>query len=542
MVHSSEGLQKDIQPVLQTLEKADIVRRIWAKDHTVWKPAPNEITDRLGWLTVLPEMQSRLAELRTFAEDIRREGFRHVILLGMGGSSLGAEVFRRTFTRAGGFPELIVFDSALPESVLDLTRRLDPERTLFIVSSKSGSTIELVCLTEYFWKWAASTVGESGAGARFAAITDPGTPLERLASERGFRRTFLNPADIGGRYSVLSYFGLVPAMLMGLNCGVLLDRAGRMAEACRAGQPLGGNPGAWLGAVIGGMAERRKDKLTLITSPKIGPFGLWLEQLLAESLGKEGRGVVPVAGEPLVGADRYGEDRLFVCLRLEGDENASVDEAVGALRSSGRPVIIIRLADPYDLGAEFFRWEFATAVAGAVMGVQPFNQPNVQQAKDATHRVLAEFSRRGRLPPPENGEELNRLFEKLETRGRYLGIMAFVPESHHADRALGGLRRRVVERYGAATIAGYGPRYLHSSGQLYKGGPDTGVFLQFTLDHAPDVPIPGKPYTFGVLADAQAIGDFETLRALGRPVSAVRLPAGTAEEIGQAIAAMPIKS
>lgn len=528
-----------IQPFLKALEKSDIIRRIWARDHTVWKPSPSEITDRLGWLTIVPEMQSRLPEIEAFAADIRRDGFRKVVLLGMGGSSLAPEVFRRTFAPAPGFPELIVFDSSLPESVLEITRNLDPERTLFIVSSKSGTTIELVCLMEHFWRWASTALGEKRAGGTFVAITDPGTPLAKLAGERGFRRTFLNPPDIGGRYSVLSYFGLVPAALMGIKANQLLDRAGGLAEACRPSQPLAENPGAWLGAAIGGMAVGGKDKLTIMTSPQIGPFGLWLEQLIAESLGKEGKGVVPVADEPLAGTDRYGDDRLFVYLRLESDDNAPTDEAAQTLRSSGRPVIVLPLDDTFDLAGEFFRWEFATAVAGAVIGVHPFNQPNVQQAKDATNRVLAAYSEKGKLPPHGEGEGLVRLFQRLG-KGRYLAIMAYVPESPPVDRALTELRRRVLERYGVATIAGYGPRYLHSTGQLYKGGPDTGVFLQLTLDHAVDVPVPGKPYTFGTLADAQAIGDFQTLRALGRPVASIKLPSGTAEEIGRAIAAIPI--
>ena len=534
MSELGERFSEEIQPFLRALEAQNIVPRIWAKDHTVWKPTPREITDRLGWLTIVPEMQSRIGEIEAFAAEARRNGFQRVVLLGMGGSSLAPEVFRRTFAGAPGLPEFIVLDSILPETVLELTGRIDPSRTLFIVSSKSGTTIEIVCLLEYFWSLVAAAVGERHAGARFVAITDPRTPLAQIGAERAFRRVFPNPPDIGGRYSVLSYFGLVPAVLMGMDIGLLLERAGRMVEASAAGRPIAENAGAWLGAAIGGMALKGKDKLTLLASPKIRAFGLWLEQLIAESLGKEGKGIVPVAEEPLVGADRYDDDRLFVYLRMEGDRNAPVDKAVESLRSSGHPVIVLPLRDTYDLGAEFFRWEFATAMAGAVLGVHPFNQPNVQQAKDATNRVLAASCERGNMSESSEGET-DRLFEKLG-RGQYFAVLAYLPESPPVDEALAQLRRRVLARYRVATMSGYGPRYLHSAGQLHKGGPDTGVFLQFTMRHAADVPIPGKPYTFGALADAQALGDLQTLRELGRPVATVNLPSGTPDEIARHIA------
>ena len=512
----------DVETALEDFRQRNLVGRIWQKDHTVWKPDPKEITDRLGWLTVTDMMGEQVPALEAFANEVREAGFRHVVLLGMGGSSLGPEVLRQTFGSRSGYPELLVLDSTVPAWIQAVTDSVDLERTLFLVSSKSGGTIETLSGYRHFRELVERAVGAKKTGEHFVAITDPGTPLERLARDERFRRVFLNPSDIGGRYSVLSYFGLVPAVLIGLDVATLLERAGRMREGCVASVPLHDNPGAWLGAVLGTLAANGHDKLTLVTSPSISSFGLWVEQLIAESTGKEGRGIVPVAGEPLVAPASYADDRLFVYLRLDGDDNAAPDAAVEALQSTGQPVVRLDLKDRYDLGAEFFRWEFATAVAGAHLGIHPFDQPNVQGAKDQTSRVLQEYRASGGLPQPEAADSLNGLLSQAGP-GSYLAIMAYIHPMPEVEQALGKLRRTVTDRHRIATTVGYGPRFLHSTGQLHKGGPETGLFLQLVEEHTGDLPIPGEPYTFGVLADAQALGDFQELQAFARPVARNRL-------------------
>ncbi len=343
-----------------------------------------------------------------------------------------------------------------------------------------------------------------------------------MARERGFRRAFLNPSDIGGRYSVLSYFGLVPAVLMGVDINALLDRADCMREGCASCVPIHENPGAWLGAAISAIAVKGRNKLTLVTSPSVDTFGLWAEQLIAESLGKQGKGIVPVAGEPLVAPNFYGDDRIFVYLRVEEDDNAATDAAIERIKLSGQPVVRLDLRDKYDLGAEFFRWEFAIAVAGSILGIHPFDQPDVQAAKDMTESVLQQFEASGVLPQTEATAAPEKLLSEVRS-GDYLAIMAYVQQTPEIDLALDALRRKVMERHRVATTLGYGPRFLHSTGQLHKGGPDTGQFLQLTAGHSEDVSIPGKAYTFGVLADAQSLGDLRALQSAGRRVASVRL-------------------
>ena len=521
-----------IDATLSELQHRDLVERIWQRDHTVWKPDPTEISDRLGWLNVTDSMCEQFPALQAFAQDVRDDGFRHVVLLGMGGSSLGPEVIRQTFGSAPGFPELLVLDSTVPSAVQAVTEGIDPAKTLFLVSSKSGTTTEPLAFYSYFRGLVEEAVGKDKAGRHFVAITDPGTSLEKMAREHGFRRVFPNPPDIGGRYSVLSYFGLVPAALVGVDIPGLLDSADRMRKQCASSVPNHDNPGAWLGATMGTMARQGRDKLTLVTSPSISSFGLWVEQLIAESTGKEGRGIVPVAGEPLVDPASYGDDRLFVYLRLEGDDNADTDAAIAALQSSGQPVVRLELRDIYDLGAEFFRWEFATAVAGAILGIHPFDQPNVQQAKDGTVRGLQEHRASGRLPQAEADSSLAGLLSAAGT-GDYVAIMAYVRQTPETDRTLEDLRRRIIGRHHIATTLGYGPRFLHSTGQVHKGGPDSGLFLQLTVDHQNDTPVPGESYTFGVLAEAQALGDLKVLQALGRRVARIRLPSEDAPEIAR---------
>ncbi len=524
-VASSLPDNQAINRTLEELENSHAIERIWTRDHTLWKSSPTEIENRLGWLTVLDQMQDGLSDLRTFAQAAREARTTDVVLLGMGGSSLGPEVLRCTFGSSKDAPRLWVLDSTVPGWVRQVTNAIQPTRTLFLVASKSGGTIEVMSLFAHFWALIHGTKGNRG-GAQFVAITDPGTGLEQLARERGFWRTFTNQPDIGGRYSVLSYFGLVPAALLGLDVGKLLTRALAMRESCRHTSSPKDNPGAALGGTMAALARDGRDKVTLLTSPALNSFGLWVEQLLAESTGKEGTGLVPVAGEPLASAAAYGADRAFVALRLKGDRNAALDRSVTALQRAGHPVFHLTLTDRYDVGGEFFRWEFATAIAGHVLGIHPFDQPNVQESKDNTSRVLKEVETQGRLPSlPEltPKQALTQLLEQAAPN-RYLAILAYTTPTPQVEAALRALRKAVMLRHHMATTAGYGPRYLHSTGQLHKGGPNTGLFLELVDSMKPDVPVPDKFYTFGTLAQAQAIGDLQSLHTHQRP--AVRIALG----------------
>ena len=516
-----------VESGLSGLKSRRVISRIWSGDHTVWKSDPTEISNRLGWLTVTDAMREQTPAMQALAQEVRDAGIRYVVLLGMGGSSLGPEVLRQTFGSAPGYPELIVLDSTVPGWVQSVTDAIDPAHTLFLVSSKSGSTTEPNMFYAYFRGLVEKAAGKDGAGQHFIAVTDAGTSLEKLAIDQGFRRVFANPPEIGGRYSVLSYFGLVPATLIGLVLSKLIDRADRMREETFSNVTVQENPGAWLGAVMGVLAQQGRDKLTLVTSPSIGSFGLWVEQLIAESTGKEGLGIIPVAGEPLTSPNHYGGDRLFVYLRLDGDNNDESDRAVQAIQESGQPLVRLNLMDKYDVGAEFFRWEMATAVAGSILGINPFDQPNVQAAKDMTDSVLGQFERSGELPPMEASSSLGDLLSQGGP-GDYLVIMAYIRQTPQVDQALDDLRRKVTARHGIATTMGYGPRFLHSTGQLHKGGPGSGLFLQLTGEHAHDLTIPGAPYTFGVLADGQAVGDLRALLASLR--RAVRVDLGTNPE------------
>ncbi len=493
-------LAERVDQRLATMRTEDIVERIWAGDHTVWKPDPTEISDRLGFLTVADRARAEAADLANFAADVVAAGYTDAVLLGMGGSSLAPEVLRTTLGRADGALELHVLDTTDPEQILDLEAQLDLAKTLFIVASKSGGTIEPNSQFAYFWE-------RIPDGAHFIAITDPGTSLEALGREHGFRRVFNAQPDIGGRYSALSAFGMVPAALIGADIAQLAMRAQEMFEACR-NSVAHENPGALLGAVMGEAALGGRDKLTLVLPDEMRSFGYWVEQLIAESTGKEGTGILPVEGEPLGGPDVYGDDRLFVALGEHAD--------LAALEAAGHPVVRLPYCDAAQLPAEFARWEFATAVAGHVLGIQPFDQPNVQEAKDATDRVLAEP-----VPPPATGS-LARLLSSLGS-GDYLALLAYLPRTGESQAILQSLRTRLRDRYRVATTVGFGPRFLHSTGQLHKGGPTSGAFVQIVREDPVDAEIPGKPYSFSQLKTAQAQGDLESLVARGRRVARVGL-------------------
>jgi glucose-6-phosphate isomerase len=598
------GYKSKVEAALQRLEREGLTGRIWAKDASVWKSdAAHQkiINNSLGWLGVARGMNERVDVLEAFAKEVRDAGFTHLMLLGMGGSSLGPEVFRRTFGKLEGSPELLVLDTTDPDTIAAFESRLDLERTLFIVSSKSGTTIEPLSFYKYFYDRVRSVKGER-AGENFVAITDPDTLMERMARDDKFRRIFRNPADIGGRYSVLSCFGLVPFALMGGDTRELLRRVVAMLDLCTAGVPASDNEGARLGVIIGTLAGAGRDKLTLVADERLASLGLWIEQLIAESTGKEGKGVVPVAGETLAAPDAYGNDRLFVSIEM-GEASAETERKLKALETAGHPVVRRRLKDALDLGAEFFVWEFATAAAGALLAIDPFDQPNVQESKDNTNALLEEFKSSGALPEqtllasendlkiygaqgsatkdsPATGASnsssisnsssalkstsaansslaknsssasgksslsksspsaatpatLASVIDDLIARvkaGDYIALLAYIQETDAHDAALQEIRTSLRDVLHVATTTGYGPRFLHSTGQLHKGGADNGVFIQLTDRDATDLKIPDEPYTFSVLKQAQALGDFSSLASRNR--RAIRFDLGADAEAG----------
>jgi len=500
-----------------------VVKRVWDHDPDLWKPDDakhaKEISERLGWLDVVDWTRQSMPEIQKVVDDVRKDGITDVVVLGMGGSSLAPEVLRRSFGKQQGHATLHVLDTTDPVAVKTLTGSLNPLKTLFIVSSKSGGTVETLSHFAHFHE-VVRAAGAEQPGRHFVAITDPGTSLGRLATQHGFRHVFENRPDIGGRYSALSFFGMVPAALAGIDAQKLLDRAAKMVAQCRPEvyPPL--NSGLVLGTAMGLLHGVGRDKVTILAPPAIESFGLWAEQLIAESTGKEGRGLIPIAGEPVGDPAVYGGDRLFVALRI-GD-NLEFDRAVEALEKSDQPVVTLLLGDLYDLGAEFFRWEFAVAVAGASLQIDPFDQPNVQESKDNTKHVLDTWLRDGSLPPPENASagEVRALVDQA-AHGDYVALMAYVTPTDENEQALQELRVAIRDRREVATTLGFGPRFLHSTGQLHKGGPNTGVFLQVTVDDPVDVPIPGQKYSFSVLKRAQALGDLQSLRAHERRVLSV---------------------
>ncbi|HSS93580.1 MAG TPA: bifunctional transaldolase/phosoglucose isomerase [Candidatus Dormibacteraeota bacterium] len=524
--YSLGGLQPNVDARVAQLQKADAPRRLWAKDSTLWTSDPakrEEIRDRLGWLNVAEKMLEHASEFRELAADGR--AYSDVVLLGMGGSSLCPDVLRNTFGPIRGHPRLHVLDTTDPATILSVRSRIRIQDTLFIVASKSGETTETLSHFAYFWAEVQGTGREGMAGRHFAAITDPGTSLEKLAKDHGFRWIFRNPPDIGGRYSALSYFGLVPGALMGIDVTEILERAVEMAHSCADSVPADSNPGVWLGAVMGELALEGRNKLTLIASPKIAAFGYWVEQLIAESTGKQGTGIVPVEGEPLGKPAVYGDDRLFVYVRMDADPP---NKAVRALEKAGHPVVTLTLRDKLDLGGEFLRWEIATAIAGSVLAIDAFDQPNVQESKDNTKKVLAKFRATGKLPAAESAPAAKSRtgLRALLDRGRhgsYFAIMAYTTRTTTSESSIASIRTSVRDATHYATTAGYGPRFLHSTGQLHKGGPKVGVFLQIVQEDTRDVPIPGQPYSFSILKQAQSLGDLESLTSRRLPVLRVTL-------------------
>jgi transaldolase/glucose-6-phosphate isomerase len=517
-----DDLEQGIAERIGKAADEHVARRIWSRDDTLWGPAGQpEVADRLGWLTVTDQMEEAVDDLEAFARECVADGLTDAVLLGMGGSSLAPEVLRQSFGDREGHLRLHVLDSTDAGAVRAVQERIDPAKTLFVVATKSGGTVETLSAYARFHAL-------QGDGRHFVAITDPGSSLVDLAAQAGFRRTFLADPDIGGRYSALSHFGLVPAALMGADVRGLLAAAGVAREACAQHDSSRSNSGLWLGVTLGELALRGRDKLTFVVSPPIESFGLWVEQLVAESTGKQGRGILPVAGEPLGEPDVYGDDRVFVYLRNEDAPDGDLDAATQALAKAGQPVITVSVKDdPADLGRIFFFAEFATAVAGWVLEINPFDQPNVQEAKDNTKRVLDD----GTPEQPDAGDaELKALLAGAAPPA-YVATMAYVAPDDAFDAAIAELRATLRAAGKATTTFGYGPRFLHSTGQLHKGGPKTGRFLQLVHHAEPDAEIPGAPYTFEGLKRAQATGDLQTLRGHGLPAERVTLKGDPAQAV-----------
>jgi transaldolase/glucose-6-phosphate isomerase len=534
-----EQIQKDVEAALEDWRKEGKVRRLWSADASLW--TEQDEANWLGWLEVVDKQLKGVAHLQAFADDIKQAGFKDVLLLGMGGSSLGPEVFGETFGTKPGFPKLHVLDSTDPAQIRHFESRLDLGRTLFIVSSKSGSTLEPNIFKQYFYERAKQTVGAEEAPKRFIAITDPGSSLEKAALTDGFRGVFHGLPSIGGRYSVLSDFGMVPAAAIGIDPHAFLDSTAEMVRSCAASAPPVENPGVILGAILGVCQRRGRDKVTVVASRGIADFGAWLEQLLAESTGKLGKGIVPVDAEPLGAPGVYGNDRVFAYLRLASDQDAEQERAIAALEAAGHPVVRITVHDRMQLGQEFFRWEMATAVAGSIIGSNPFDQPDVEAAKVKTRDLTEAYERSKALPEqraffegdqiklfadPRNEAALKPQATSLAAAlrahfgrigaGDYAALLAYIERNPAHIEAMQRLRRMIRDRTKAATCVGFGPRFQHSTGQAYKGGPNSGVFLQITCDDPEDLPVPGQSYTFGIVKEAQARGDFEVLAERNR--------------------------
>jgi transaldolase/glucose-6-phosphate isomerase len=524
------GYQEVVDQRLGHWQEIGYPDRLWRQDYTLWSPEPvPELVDRLGWLELPETMQAQAPELADFGREISSAGMRTVVLLGMGGSSLAPEVLQRTFGPAAGYPALRVLDSTHPDAVAGLSEELDLSSTLFVVSSKSGTTIETLSFFYTFWDRVQHEVED--ARARFVAITDPGSHLAELAQERGFRRVFLAPSDVGGRFSALSHFGLVPAALLGLDVELLLARGRAMAMACGPQQTASASPGLRLGAALGELALAGRDKLVLLTTPELASFPDWVEQLVAESTGKEGEGILPVVGEAELAAESYAADRFFVALSSDGEGSEELGRRLNALEEAGHPVVRIRMEDSYDLGAEIFRWEVAVAAAGSVLGIQPFDQPDVQLAKEMAKQVMS-----GGDPAVASAElgasqeeRLSAAIQQWMGKGRpgdYIAIQAFLAPSPATVAALTRLQQELQQASGLAVTIGFGPRFLHSTGQLHKGGPPTGLFLQLVDEPGAQIAVPETDYDFGGLVGAQALGDARALLQKDRRLLRVVLDTG----------------
>jgi len=531
-----ESLASSVKSTIADWQSKGKVKKLWDRDASLW--TGDDESKWLGWLDIVEEQKAQHAQLDKFAKEVRARGFEHILLLGMGGSSLCPEVLRMTFGRIPQFPTLHVLDSTDPAQVKTFEHQIDIPKTLFIVSSKSGSTLEPNIFKQYFFERTKQAVGSDKVGSHFIAITDPGSKMQQVAEHDKFLHVFFGRPSIGGRYSALSNFGMVPAAAMGLDTKKFLDRADEMVRACGASGTAEENPGVVLGIILGSAAVAGRDKVTIITSHGIADLGAWLEQLLAESTGKLGKGIIPVDREHLSAPDVYGNDRVFAYLRLENDPDTEQEAKVAVLEKAGHPVVRITMADIYDLGAEFFRWEIATAVAGSIIGINAFNQPDVEASKVATRALTTEYETKGSLPPEKpffeqegiklftdekNAAELTKVTGEKSLAGYldahlnriragdYFAVLGYIQMNAELEQSLQAVRHAVRDKKHVATCLGFGPRFLHSTGQAYKGGPNSGVFLQITCDDAVELPVPGQKYTFGTVKAAQARGDFQVL-------------------------------
>ncbi len=515
---TSSEFEPQLLDWIKTAEKQSMVKRLWAKDATLWKKDPKdhaEIISRLGWLAIVRPMKDRLAQLKAFADEIRGEGIEYVVLLGMGGSSLAPEVFQAVSGNKPGYPQLVVLDSTDPLKVRQIQEAIDIQKSLFVVSSKSGGTIELLSFFKFFFEKAKLLENEN-AGQRFIAITDAGSPLEKLAKESRFRRIFSSPEDVGGRFSALTYFGLVPAALIGVDIDKILRGAEKMMDDSSLAVSYQDNSALALGIAMAVLAESGRDKLTLVMPENLESLGDWVEQLVAGSAGKEDMGIVPVVREKLQKPEAYGQDRFFVAFEPRNLKNAEGFEAgLEALVAAGHPVMVLSMRDSYDLGAEFFRWEYATAVACSLLKINAFDQPDVQAAKDSAKMILKKFEETGQIPVRQSEMTMETFWESADT-GNYVAVLAFLPDKKDIKERFCELAAKVRDHAKLAVTTGFGPRYLHSTGQLHKGGANNGVFILITAAHPDDLPVPGEKYTFGQLELAQAMGDFEALEKKGR--------------------------
>jgi transaldolase/glucose-6-phosphate isomerase len=544
-----ESLAADVKATMADWQSGGKMQRLWQRDASLW--TGDDEANWLGWLDITEEQIAHWVELRNLAKEIWSAGFKDVLLLGMGGSSLCPEVLRMTFGKTSGYPDLHVLDSTDPAQVKAFENKIEVAKTLFIVSSKSGSTLEPNIFKQYFFDLTAKAVGADKAGTHFIAITDPGSKMQKVAEGDRFRHIFFGRPSIGGRYSALSHFGMVPAAVIGLDTKKFLDRAQEMVRACGPSASVEENPGAVLGIILGTAARNGRDKATIITSPDISDLGAWLEQLLAESTGKVGKGIIPVDREALASPEVYGNDRVFAYIHNESADDAATEAKLTALEKAGHPVVRISMPDIYDLGAEFFRWEIATAVAGSIIGINAFNQPDVEASKVATRNLTSAYEKTGSLPAEKpvledagiklftdekNASDLAKavggdksLAGYLKAhlgrigKGDYFAVLGFIQMNDEHEKALQAVRHAVRDKKYVATCLGFGPRFLHSTGQAYKGGPNSGVFLQITCDDAVDLPVPEQKYTFGVVKAAQARGDFQVLAERGRRALRVHL-------------------
>jgi transaldolase/glucose-6-phosphate isomerase len=549
------ALGSAVKASLEDWKKNDKVKRLWQGDASVWTGADEG--NWLGWLGITEDQIAHIDALKNIAADVKKAKFKHALLLGMGGSSLCPEVLRMTFGKIKGCPELHVLDSTDPAQIKAIEKKVDLKSTICIVSSKSGSTLEPNIYKQYFFERVREKVGANEVGNRFIAVTDPGSKMQQVAETDKFRKIFAGVPSIGGRYSALSNFGMVPGAVMGVDLPKFLKNTEEMVKACGASATADANPGVLLGTILGVAATQGRDKVTIIASPGIADLGAWLEQLLAESTGKIGKGIVPVDREKLGKPAVYGNDRVFAYLRLQTKPNNAQDAAVAALEKAGHPVVRISLPNIYNLGQEFFRWEIATAVAGAVIGINAFNQPDVEASKIETKKLTSEYEAAGKLPPETpffEGSGIKLYADERNTAalkggstladvlrahlgrigaGDYFGVLGYVTMNAANDTALQKIRHAVRDKKKVATVLGFGPRFLHSTGQAYKGGPNSGVFLQITCDDAVDLPVPGQKYTFGVVKAAQARGDFAVLAERGRRALRVHLGKNVAKDLAK---------